>query len=115
MEEVEDELLTTPLVLAELDHLVSRQGGPAAARALREDFKRGAYAIEWWPSATREAIAIAERYTSMDLGLTDASLVALASRLETVEIATLDERHFRAVRPESGREKAFVLRPYDDD
>ena len=47
-----------------------------------------------------------------DIGLADASLLALASRLNTLRIATLDERHFRAVRPLTG-EAAFVLLPAD--
>jgi predicted nucleic acid-binding protein len=111
MERTEDELITTPLVVAELDHLVARQGGPAAAKALREDFERGAYSVEWWPSALRESIALSQRYASMELGLTDASLIALAARLQTIEIATLDERHFRTVRSATDDRSAFTLLP----
>jgi uncharacterized protein len=113
MDELQDELVTTPLVVAELDHLVSRQGGAAAATALRDDLRRGAYPLEWWPSALREAIDVAERWKSMELGLTDASLITLAARVETIEIATLDERHFRSVRPITDEDGAFVLLPYD--
>jgi uncharacterized protein len=108
----ERELVTTPLVLAELDHLVCRQGGADAARALREDLERGAYLVEWWPTATHETIAVAARHQSMELGLTDASLLALAARLRTIAIATLDERHFRACRPSTG-EDAYTLLPAD--
>jgi predicted nucleic acid-binding protein len=111
MDALEDELVTTPLILAELDHLVSRQGGASAAKALRDDFKRGAYQLEWWPSALRETIDVAERWASMELGLADASLVALAARVKTLEIATLDERHFRAVRPMGDRDSVFELFP----
>ena len=109
---IDEELSTTPLIVAELDHLVSRQGGPAAARALRQDLDRGAYLIEWWPTAIHEAIAVAERYKSIELGLADASLVILAARLQTTHIATLDERHFRALKPLSGA-KTFTLLPAD--
>jgi predicted nucleic acid-binding protein len=109
---IEGELSTTPLIVAELDHLVSRQGGAAAARALREDLDRGAYLIEWWPTAIHETIAVAKRYESIELGLADASLVALAARLQTTDIATLDERHFRTLKPLSGG-KAFTLLPAD--
>jgi predicted nucleic acid-binding protein len=112
MRELEQELATTPLVVAELDHLVSRQGGPGAARALRDDLDSGAYPVEWWPTAMRETIAIAQRHESMGLGLTDASLLALAARLQTTSIATLDERHFRALKPQSGG-AAFMLLPAD--
>jgi predicted nucleic acid-binding protein len=111
---IEDDLSTTPPIVAELDHLASRQGGAGAARALREDLSRGAYLIEWWSTAIHEAIAVAKRYESMELGLADASLVVLAARLQTIDIATLDERHFRAVKPLSGG-KAFRLLPADAD
>jgi uncharacterized protein len=107
-----EELSTTPLVVAETDHLVARQGGADAARALREDLDRGAYPVEWWPTAIHETVAVAERYKSMELGLTDASLVALAAHLQTTAVATLDERHFRALKPLSGSD-AFTLLPAD--
>jgi predicted nucleic acid-binding protein len=112
MQAQEQELVTTPLVVAELDYLVTTRGDARGARILREDFDSGAYLIEWWPAAIHEAVAIARRYDSMDLGLTDASLVALAARLKTTTIATLDERHFRALKPLSGAE-TFTLLPSD--
>jgi predicted nucleic acid-binding protein len=112
IETSEEELSTTPLIVAELDHLITRQGGPAAARALRQDLDRGAYLVEWWSTAIHETIAIANRHEAIELGLADASLVALAARLQTLDIATLDERHFRALKPLSGG-KAFKLLPAD--
>ncbi len=51
MEAAEEDLVTTPLVVAEIDHLVSRSGGPAAALAFYEDLEAGAYLVEWWPEA----------------------------------------------------------------
>ena len=42
----DEELVTTPLVLAELDHLVGRYGGAIATRALRKDLASGAYQVE---------------------------------------------------------------------
>jgi predicted nucleic acid-binding protein len=113
MEGVPDELCTTPLVLAELDHMVPLKGGSIAVEALREDFRDGAYTVEWWRSALYETIEIASQYESIDLGLADASLIALAAYLETTSIATLDERHFRAVRPASGNAERFTLLPTD--
>jgi predicted nucleic acid-binding protein len=110
MEAVEEDLFTTPLIVAEVDHLVSRGGGPDAALAFFEDLASGAYVVEWWPEAVMETVTAARQY--QDIGLADASLLALAARLETVRLATLDERHFRAVRPLTG-EAAFVLLPAD--
>jgi len=110
MEGVEEGLVTTPLALAEMDHLVRTRGGDAASVALRRDLLDGAYAVEWWPEALAETVAVAERHDQ--LGLTDASLVALAARFVTTRVATLDERHFRTVAPLTG-EPAFALLPAD--
>lgn len=110
----QEELVTTPLVAAELDYLIAKRGDSEAIRVLHEDFDNGAYAVEWWPAAIHETIAVAHRYKSMALGLTDASLIALAAHLQTTTIATLDERHFRALKPLSGGD-AFTLLPADAD
>jgi predicted nucleic acid-binding protein len=105
-------LVTSPLAVAELDHLIGRLGGAAAQRALWEDFDSGAYRVEWWPAAIYETVEVAREHEG--LGLTDASLAVLAQRLQTVEIATLDERHFRVLKPLTG-EDAFRLFPTDRD
>lgn len=103
---------TTPLVLAEVDHLALRRLGARETDAFRHDVATGAYGVEWWPSAAERAAEVARRFADLGLSLTDASLVALAARLRTTRIATFDERHFRAVRPLSGGE-AFTLLPRD--
>ena len=106
------DLVTTPLVVAETDHLVGARGGHRAQAAFREDLQSGAYLVEWWPSAIAAAVPVAEMYADAGLGLTEASLIALAERARTVDIATLDERRFRAVRPLWGGD-AFRLIPLD--
>lgn len=112
LDDLDDDLATTPLIVAEVDHLVSVRGGPVALKALRADLAAGAYLVEWWPSAIASTVTIANRYADTALGLADASLVALADRLGTIEIATLDDRHFRAARPLTGG-KAFRVLPAD--
>jgi len=109
---VDEDLATTPLIVAEVDHLVAARGGPAALKALRADLAAGAYLVDWWPAATAATVKVANRYADTGLGLADASLVVLAERLNTTDIATLDERHFRAVRPLTGG-TAFRLLPTD--
>jgi predicted nucleic acid-binding protein len=110
--DLDDELVTTPLVLAEADHLATTRGGVHALRAFRDDVRRGAYRIDWWMNAPQESADIADMYDSLGIGLTDASLVALAARVETTDIATFDERHFRAVIPLAAGD-AFRLLPLD--
>lgn len=67
---------------------------------------------EWSTGAIAATVRVAERYADNGWGLADASLVVLAERVGTTDIATLDERHLRAVRPVSGSD-AFRLLPQD--
>ncbi len=110
MESTGEDLVTPPLIVAEIDHLVSRGGGTDAAAAFYEDLTGGAYLVEWWPESVPETVEAARK--NPGIGLADASLLALAARLETTRIATLDERHFRVLRPLTG-ESAFTLLPAD--
>jgi predicted nucleic acid-binding protein len=79
---------------------------------LRAHIRAGAYLVDWWPSAAREAAQVADRYADLGIGLTDASLVVLAARVGSTDIATFDERHFRAIVPLRGA-PAFRLLPLD--
>jgi predicted nucleic acid-binding protein len=108
MRDADDELVTTPLVLAELDHLLGSIA-PKARAALYDDFERGALVLRWWADALDESIAIAR--ARPELGLADASLVALAARLRTHAIATFDHEHFRPLTSADGT--PFVLLPAD--
>jgi uncharacterized protein len=109
---LDEELVTTPLVLAEADHLAMTRGGSRAVRAFRADVRSGAYLVDWWPTAAREAAELADRYADLGISLTDASLVVLAARVGVSTIATFDERHFRAIRPLAVAD-AFRLLPLD--
>ncbi|MFF4693506.1 hypothetical protein [Streptomyces sp. NPDC001307] len=52
---------------------------------------------------------LVRQYASLPLGGTDASVVAVAERVKTLRVATLDRRHFCVVR--SRRGEAFTLYP----
>jgi predicted nucleic acid-binding protein len=108
LDTLDDDLVTSPLAVAEMDRHAAALG-PDFSRGLCEDLHRGAYAVRWWADALAETIAIARRHP--DVGLTDASLVALAARLRTDRIATLDLDHFRSLTTPDG--EAFVLLPAD--
>ena len=103
---------TTPLVLAEIDYMLHSRGTTAVVTAFNAEIRAGTLGVEWWPKLDVQAAEIADRYAELGLGLTDASLIALAARLETDRIATFDERHFRAVEPLAGA-PAFTLLPAD--
>lgn len=51
------------------------------------------------------------QYQDLNLGLADASVIATAERLRIQAILTLDERHFRVIRP-NGFDH-FILYPAD--
>ena len=107
--EIDDDLVTTPLALAEMDYLVDHRGGAPAREALWKDLDAGAYLVRWWADALSETLKIARVEGHLGIGLVDASLVALAERLGTNRIATLDHRHFRQLTVRRGAEHFTVL------
>lgn len=102
----------SPFVLAELDYLLATRVGRAAERALLSEVARGVYRLE---ALDADEISAAERligrYSKLDVGLADASVVVLANRYGVRDLLTLDERHFRALRGPGGR--PFRLLPAD--
>ncbi len=80
--------------------------------ALLGEISRGAYSLEPFSiHDVAEAVSIIERYADVGLGLADASNVVLANRYGTLDVLTLDERHFRVLR--GPRELPFRLLPAD--
>jgi predicted nucleic acid-binding protein len=102
---LDDDLVTTPLVAAQMDRALATTPG---RDALWKDLDSGAITVRWWADAMDETLRIARRHPV--LGLADASLVALAGRLRTDRIATFDP-HFRSVTLPRG--KRIVMLPDD--
>ena len=97
-------LVVSPLVLAELDYLLLTRGRVDAELAGMRELTSGAWEVaEFTKEDLADALAIVERYRSIAIGATDASLVVLAARHRTRTIATLDRRHFEFVRSLDGR------------
>jgi predicted nucleic acid-binding protein len=105
---LDEDLVATPMAVAEMDYLVLTRGGADAREALWDDLDAGAYVVRWWADALNETLRIARRHPFV--GLTDASLVALAGLLRTSRIATVDQ-HFRSLTTPAG--EPFVLLPDD--
>lgn len=103
---LDEDLVATPLAVAEMDALVRERGGEAARDALWGDLGSGAFAVRWWADAMGETLAIAAAHPT--LGLVDASLVALAARVRTQRIATLDQTFATITTPDG---QPFVLLP----
>ncbi|MGW0928643.1 PIN domain-containing protein [Streptomyces sp. NPDC002644] len=110
-------LVMSPLLLAELDHVATRELGREAALGAVDDIRRwmraGRVVV---PQIDEDHLAAARflrtRYGDLDLDLADAVNVALAAEYDTDAVLTLDRRDFRAVRP-LGRHKAFRVLPDD--
>lgn len=103
-------LFISPLVVAEVSYLLLRDGGSKP----EADFLRSIHAddltlVNLTPRDIARMIELVTVYADLGLGATDASVVAIAERLNITDIATLDRRHFTVVRPI--HVSAFTLLP----
>ncbi|MEU8204740.1 PIN domain-containing protein [Streptosporangium sp. NPDC049046] len=95
-----DRLLLPVTVLTETSWHVEKNLGAKSEAAFLASVARGELELV---DLTVEDIArtaqLVETYDDLRLGLVDASVIALAERLEISKVATIDRRHFTAVRP----------------
>jgi predicted nucleic acid-binding protein len=88
------------LVAAEIAYLTNKRLGARAELTFGASFVQGELFLEpVEPADWRRITELMETYIDMPLGMVDASIVALAERLNARRIATLDHRHFAPVRP----------------
>jgi len=105
-------LILSPFVLAELDYLLATRVGGEAELALLEEVTRETYRLAQFSFLdVSEARRVLEQYADLRISLADASNVVLAHRNDTLDVLTLDERHFRVLRGPGGR--PFRLLPAD--
>ncbi len=85
--------------------------GPAVEAAFLQDLANGAYGqlLDITSADLRRMSQLVSQYGDLPLGGTDASLVAVAERVDSSEIATVDHRHFSVVRPR--HTPSFTLLP----
>lgn len=108
-------LVTTPLVLAELDHLLGVRLGESIRGRVMRRLAAGAVDLSRFDAiAFTRAVRVADEYADMRLGLTDASLMVAAAQLRTTRLLTLDHKHFRALRPLDRTGEAYTLLPADN-
>jgi predicted nucleic acid-binding protein len=102
-------LLVPVPVITETAWLIENRLGPAAEarflRATRNELTRVDLIDDDWDRAAE----LIDTYADLGLGLVDASVIAVAERLNLGEIATVDRRHFTVVRPR--HVDAFTLLP----
>ncbi len=110
--EFDEKLWVPALVLAELDHLVGVRLGEQARAAVMADVLETMTVIPFGHAVAVRAASVAGVYGEFPLGLTDATLVVHAQDFRTRDLFTVDQRHFRAIRPLWGGD-SFRLIPFD--
>lgn len=99
IESAEEEIVIPAPVLPEVDYLVSTRMGASPMVALLRDIESDAYRVkELEPGDYPRVRELMDRYADLDLGFVDASVIAVVERLGEPKLATLDHRHFPAVR-----------------
>lgn len=92
--------VTTALVIAETVHLIERELGAQTELLVYQAIIDETLHVESLTSTDWQRIhALVDQYDGLPLGGTDASVIAIAERLDHSRIATLDRRHFSVVRP----------------
>jgi len=106
----DEDMLLPATVGTEVGYLLQTRIGPHAETAFAVGVAEGDFVpVDLTLMDYRRIGELLERYDDLPLGITDASVIALAERLGIHEIATLDHRHFRVVRP--NHVDAFTLLP----
>jgi predicted nucleic acid-binding protein len=86
-------------ILPEVDYLVGSELGARAQEAFLADVAEGSFAVEYGKHEdVVRAHAIDRKYRALGLGLVDAVVIAIAERVRADAIATVDLRHFGAVK-----------------
>ena len=95
----QDQIVVPAPVLVELDWLAGNRLGPEPFAALLADVEDGAISVvDLVRSDYQRVRELLARYGDLRLGFVDAAIVAVVERLGERKLATLDRRHFGAIR-----------------
>ena len=105
------EQLVIPIsVVVETSFLVERHLGPTAEAVFLGSLAPAGLVVEQLdPDDLVRMAELVTTYADLPLGAVDASVVAVAERLDATMLITLDRRHFSVVRPR--HTAAFTLLP----
>lgn len=100
--ELGPDLLILDPVVVETDQLLRARVGGQAARLFLASIRDGEHTVVFLtPGLLRRAVEIDSRFADLDLGITDASVMAYAER-HKLAILTFDFADFRATHPGKG-------------
>ncbi|MDI3409141.1 type II toxin-antitoxin system VapC family toxin [Streptomyces cavernicola] len=104
------QLKVLPTVVTETAWMLERYLSPDAEAAFLDSVGVGQLELTAIDHGDLRRMAeLVRQYADFPLGTVDASVVAVSERLGLTEVATVDRRHFTAVRPKHA--KSFTLLP----
>jgi uncharacterized protein len=87
-------------VLVELDYFLTRGFGTEPMVRVLAEAHTGAFTIEALIASDYERVGdLLAAYADLRVGFVDAAVLAIVERLREPKLATLDHRHFAAMRP----------------
>ena len=93
-------LRNSPFVVGEVCYFLNTRATPAAEASFLRSVVAGTFRLVEPASADLErTAALIEQYADLPLGAADASVIAVGERFGIKTVLTLDQRHFRIVRP----------------
>jgi uncharacterized protein len=100
------------VLLAEIDYLFSTRLGQNAILDFLDCVEQGEFVlVPLLPGDLSRCRILLDRYRDLKIGIADASVAATAERPKISRLPTLDERHFRIIKPATGVH--FELLPAD--
>ena len=97
-------------VLPEVSYLLQSRISHEAELAFIRAVADGEFTVEPWEDGDIDrAAGVMERYADASLGFVDATVAAIAERLDARDVLTTDRRHFGVIRPRHAR--GFHLLP----
>lgn len=99
-ERLPDRILLPTTVLPEIAFLVGRSGGMLSVAAMIRTLRASDIEfVDLWPEDYDRTAEILENYADTRTDFVDATIMALAERLNVTRILTLDRRDFTLYRP----------------
>jgi len=96
----DDQVAVPAPTLCEIDHLAHARFGPDAMPSFLRRIRSGELHVEELHLEDLDrTIELMERYADLDVGFVDAAVLAIVERLNEPKLATLDRKHFGAMRP----------------
>lgn len=93
-------LIVPSLIITEVCYLAQTQVGPQAEARFLDSIVARELSIEHPTEQDWSRMAqLVRQYAGFPLGVADASVIAIAERLDITQLASVDHRHMRAVKP----------------